>query len=688
MGCSNRKASEVEAGLTTGIGSGLRWRPLLDPQRLTLGQALLIGTAFALAWIAYAMAAGLTQAASGFLMGYSIRWLVWRIGRSARGVSDALAAAGAIALYVLIPSVRPMLFAIALGYLTVRTIHEARTSAQASFAFAPVLISWIGSMTMSESLAVTAISGVGLLLALIAMHSSVRADLAKQDAGDLWGSAGTVVLACALTAPAALALFYVYPRFPTGLSNPAGGGAATTGMDWKMTPGSVSDLVKSNRLAFIAEFKGQINQEPSQLYWKAAVFDRFDGKTWVPAASPARGATAVTRTATADTAQSLAISYQVLLPKSLGEFMPVLDGTRGTIVLQDAGASPVVVGADHLGVYRNKLTDRGAARAMGRSSDLSGKRPGTPALVTAEDLALPAGLNPRTIELAKKWRDEIGENDELLINKLKSHIRDGSFYYTLSPPIWEGSHGVDEFWFRHRSGFCEHYAGASAVLLRAAGIPSRVVTGFQGGDIAADQVQVLSRDAHAWLEVMVSGQWQRFDPTSSIHPSRVEAQTRSIRQRASDWRTSLQALAQKIASAWDDHVVRYDYGRQGELRQWLRTHLRQVLAWSAAALALLTMGGYALVLLRRRRAQAMLTEVQQAAQLWPRLIARLQRDGWPAADTMSVTQVRQLLGNAAANPRAQGLLDWLDRYERVRYGPPCAKPQQTTSLLRALRREL
>src|SRR5205814_9538910 len=98
-----------------------------------------------------------------------------------------------------------------------------------------------------------------------------------------------------------------------------------------------------------------------------------------------------------------------------------------------------------------------------------------------------------------------------------------SFVYTLAPPLLEGD-TVDKFLFDSRRGFCEHYAGAFVVLLRAAGIPARVVTGYQGGEINpnGDYMIVRDSDAHAWAEALIDGVWQRFDPTAAVAPSRIE----------------------------------------------------------------------------------------------------------------------------------------------------------------------
>src|ERR1039457_5975328 len=106
-----------------------------------------------------------------------------------------------------------------------------------------------------------------------------------------------------------------------------------------------------------------------------------------------------------------------------------------------------------------------------------------------------------------------------------SYFREQGFVYTLEPPLL-GRDSVDEFLFGSKSGFCEHYASSFVFLMRAAGVPARVVTGYQGGDINPVDGYMIVRqsDAHAWAEVWLKGRgWVRFDPTAAASPVRVES---------------------------------------------------------------------------------------------------------------------------------------------------------------------
>ena len=138
-------------------------------------------------------------------------------------------------------------------------------------------------------------------------------------------------------------------------------------------------------------------------------------------------------------------------------------------------------------------------------------------------LSLPVGMHPRARQLALDWRREL-RDDEAIVSRALDYFRRQPFVYTLSPPMLEND-PVDEFLFDTRSGFCENYASSFAVLMRAAGIPARIVTGYQGGELnpLGDYLIVRQRDAHAWSEVWLAERgWVRVDPTGAVSPNRIE----------------------------------------------------------------------------------------------------------------------------------------------------------------------
>jgi transglutaminase-like putative cysteine protease len=139
-------------------------------------------------------------------------------------------------------------------------------------------------------------------------------------------------------------------------------------------------------------------------------------------------------------------------------------------------------------------------------------------------LRLPEGKHQKTRELAKQWLKQ-GLNPEMMVQQALQYFRQQAFYYSLTPSVLTGD-SVDEFLFKTREGFCEHYAAAFTVLMRAGGIPSRVVTGYLGGEVneMGEYMLVRQRDAHAWSEVWLEGQgWVRVDPTGAVAPERINS---------------------------------------------------------------------------------------------------------------------------------------------------------------------
>jgi hypothetical protein len=126
--------------------------------------------------------------------------------------------------------------------------------------------------------------------------------------------------------------------------------------------------------------------------------------------------------------------------------------------------------------------------------------------------------------LAQEWRAN-GDTDAVIVDRALAFFHDQPFRYTLSPPPL-GRDSIDQFLFTTRRGFCEHYSGAFTFLMRAAGVPARIVTGYLGGQYneLGEYYLITQSDAHAWSEVWLEGRgWVRIDPTSAVAPGRVDA---------------------------------------------------------------------------------------------------------------------------------------------------------------------
>ncbi|MEH6467962.1 MAG: transglutaminase domain-containing protein, partial [Porticoccus sp.] len=211
------------------------------------------------------------------------------------------------------------------------------------------------------------------------------------------------------------------------------------------------------------------------------------------------------------------------------------------------------------------------------------------------------------VELAQRWRREIS-NDKALVRKVLG-LYNQQFVYTLQPPLL-GKHSVDEFLFDTQRGFCEHFSSSFVFFMRAAGIPARVVAGYQGGERHPDNYLLVRQyDAHAWAEVWIAGEgWIRVDPTAAVAPERIEANLEEalgdkegfladsplslMRFRHIDWLNSFRLKLDSLNYSWARWVLGYDNVQENLLEKWLGAYnpLR-------IALALLVAGGGLLGLL-------------------------------------------------------------------------------------------
>jgi transglutaminase-like putative cysteine protease len=325
-----------------------------------------------------------------------------------------------------------------------------------------------------------------------------------------------------------------------------------------MSPGSLSSLSLSDAVAFRVRFDSGI-PPPNARYWRGPVMFDFDGHTW----STSRfiyGTPRVSKT-------GAPISYTVTLEPHNKRWLFALD--------VPARAVPhSATGADFQIRSFTPVTNRMRYEMASFLDYTYGTDENAMALNRAR--LLPPGSNPRTIELAQTLRREFPD-DRALMREILSIFREQRFFYTLTPPLL-GQNPVDEFLFNTRRGFCEHYASAFAVLMRAAGVPTRVVTGYLGGEVneLGDYLIVRQADAHAWVEVWFPDQgWVRVDPTAAVSPLRVEAGISAAVPRTDPLpmlvRGDFELLRQLrftwdlMANSWNQWVLGYTPERQRQL---------------------------------------------------------------------------------------------------------------------------
>ncbi|MFC4426019.1 transglutaminaseTgpA domain-containing protein [Deinococcus navajonensis] len=355
-----------------------------------------------------------------------------------------------------------------------------------------------------------------------------------------------------LATPVAVTLFVLFPRPDGPLWTLPLQGPSQTGLANEITAGEFSDLAQNDRVAFRADFTGAV-PPPESRYWRGPVFEAYDGVRWsqvrvpgpVPTVQPTGAGWTYSLTLEPNgTPWLLALDAPVRLPPGAvltNAFQAASrpSGTRRRYLLVSQPA--------RLGVSENR--DR-----------------------LTFDLQLPAGQSPRARALAASWQ---GLAPAARVEAALAYLRRGGFTYTLTPPTLPETDRVDAFLFGSRTGFCEHYASSFTFLMRAAGLPARIVGGYLGGQVnpAGGYMIVRQQDAHAWTEVWLPEQgWVRVDPTSYVAPARVNADLRTALTRpqataapAPGPAGELQLRLDAIQNRWNDWVVGYDGTQQRDL---------------------------------------------------------------------------------------------------------------------------
>lgn len=359
--------------------------------------------------------------------------------------------------------------------------------------------------------------------------------------------------------PIAAVLFVLFPRVQGPLwGMPQDAYSGVTGLTDTMSPGTLSQLSVSDAIAFRVLFKGPA-PAPRQLYWRGPVLWDFDGRTW--RTGPRRW-----RTADEVTGGEARFEYSVVLEPHNRNWL---------FALETAASLPPNSWLSNDGQVMSNNEIRNRMR-YDMVSLAGGRREGEETQGSlARATILPAGFNPRTVELAKGWRTTLKGDDEILRHAI-TWLRDQRFIYTLLPPAL-GRNSVDEFLFDTKRGFCEHFSSAFVVLMRAAGVPARVVTGYQGGEFNPldGYLTVRQAEAHAWAEVYVQSRgWVRVDPTAVSVPGRVDSgMARSVpsgdpvpylMRVDAAWLKSMRYNWEALTNRWNLWVLGYNTDRQRE----------------------------------------------------------------------------------------------------------------------------
>ncbi len=317
---------------------------------------------------------------------------------------------------------------------------------------------------------------------------------------------GTTTRLVAIGVPLALIAFWLFPRLATPIWGVPERAIARTGLSDSMTPGGWLDLMSDDTPALRAQFFGTPPAQ-EQMYWRGHVLWDYDGRTWTqPRWSAVLPAPEVS-------GQDLVWDYEIEMEATDQRQLVALD-------LPTAAPPETRLTSDYGLLARRPLS--ATTRWRLRSSPPARFEIQLPDQLRAQALALPAGHNPRTLALARQWRAEAGDDDTAIVERALDWVR-RDFGYTLDTSL-PGRHAVDEFLFDQQLGYCEHFSSAFTVLMRASGIPARVVTGYAGGyrNPFGGYWIVRRMDAHAWAEVWLAGRgWVRVDPTAAVAPERV-----------------------------------------------------------------------------------------------------------------------------------------------------------------------
>lgn len=371
---------------------------------------------------------------------------------------------------------------------------------------------------------------IAVLMVVVLMGMLTSLVLAQRPLGrpSIWSATKIAWRSVLMGIPVMLALYVLFPRMGPLWSVPSDAGPRT-GLSDRIKLGHVSELAQDDTVAMRIKFI-DIPPITSKLYFRGPVLDFFDGRNWM--ARPRNPALISADEVYPPRPSGQVTRYQVTVEPSKVSTVPLLDGTL--LAAPTAPHTEPQIVRDGLSwTATQPLLDRAQIDAQAWLNIAHGPQEGSPLL--RDWLQLPPGYNPRSIAWARTLRqrqDLIGADPKLLSDAVLQHIRQEPFRYTMTPgDAYLDENGqpehdlIDRFWLDRRSGFCEHYATAYVVVMRAMGVPSRVVTGYQGAEInpVDGWFVVRNSDAHAWAEFWQPGTgWVRVDPTGAVAPERIE----------------------------------------------------------------------------------------------------------------------------------------------------------------------
>ena len=527
-----------------------------------------------------------------------------------------------------------------------------------------ILTHFLYSQSLPVALAML-VSVWGLMTALVLAHMPVGQPSLRQ-------ASRLAAQTALLGAPIMALMFVLFPRIGPLWGVPQDG-ISTTGLSNSMKMGSVSEVAQDDSIALRLKFDGA-PPAPEAMYLRGPVLARFDGTEWKPLLQRSGAARQTSMEAAADLrVSSKPVHYEITLEPLRLSVIPLIEATVTAPRIEGYEVAPR---NDLVWIADRPLYERVRFEADAYPIFRQGPVRATEDL--ADYRALPDGYNPRTLEWAAAFRRDgnfDAANPAPIARALMQHIRTGGYTYTLAADAY-GVDAIDEFWLDRREGFCEHFAATFVVVMRALGVPARVVTGYQGVEpVPVDGFYVVRQSsAHAWAEYWQRGiGWVRADPTAAVAPDRI------IRSRRLTPQASLVAgafanvspalLAQfhlaweTMNNRWNQWVLNYSRGQQFDV---LKTIGFSAPAWEDLALLLigalssLALAGAGWAWWDRRRIDPWMRQMEHLRRALRSIGIGAYAHDAPRA---LAARVRNLLG-----PRAEGLAALLDALERQRYG--------------------
>jgi transglutaminase-like putative cysteine protease len=435
-------------------------------------------------------------------------------------------------------------------------------------------------------------------------------------------AARLVLVAVPLTA----LLFLFFPRLSGGFWGSPWAGQGRSGFSSSMRIGDVSRLVLVDEPAFAVHFDSPV-PPANRLYWRGIVFQRFDGAGWYPAHHPAARRQSI--------GGANLSRYTVMLEPHGHRHLFVLD----LPVTANPGAT---IMDDHSLVARRPVGQRFHYRAesvLDYRQD-AGEAPGS------AYLQLPPNRNSRTAALAGRWARTLADPQAVVAAAL-TFFRENGFVYTLLPDRL-GVDAVDDFLFISRKGFCEHYATAFTVLMRAAGVPTRIVGGYQGGrwNALGGFLTVRHSDAHVWCEVWMADKgWLRVDPTFVVAPDRIDAGIESALagadlpgflgrnrgDRLARWRAAVRQTWEAVNTRWNIWFMGFSAEDQLALFRQLGLSMGRQGGWLPFMILPVLWIGAAILLGRMRSKKHRRQPADEPLKIYGRFLEKLARIGLPKA---------------------------------------------------------